>query len=71
VTLQIVKRKQRAFKVAGLTWIVERSFAWLGVNHRLSKDYECFVHIRNTAAHRCNSLDAEPCRFRMKFSHGL
>jgi putative transposase len=38
--LQIVKRKQRAFKVAGLTWIVERSFAWLGRNRRLSKDYE-------------------------------
>jgi putative transposase len=41
--LQIVKRKQRTFKVAGLTWIVERSFAWLGFNRRLSKDYECFV----------------------------
>jgi len=38
--LQIVKRKQRAFKVAGLTWIVERSFAWLGRYRRLSKDYE-------------------------------
>ena len=25
--LRIVKRKQRSFKVAGLTWIVERSFA--------------------------------------------
>ena len=41
--LQIVKRKQRSFKVAGLTWIVERSFAWLGFNRRLSKDYECNV----------------------------
>jgi putative transposase len=38
--LRIVKRKQRAFKVAGLTWIVERSFAWLGRYRRLSKDYE-------------------------------
>jgi putative transposase len=28
--LQIVKRRQRAFKITGLTWIVERSFAWLG-----------------------------------------
>jgi hypothetical protein len=25
--------------LAGLTWIVERSFAWLGRNRRLSKDY--------------------------------
>ena len=38
--LQIIKRKQRAFKVAGLTWIVERSFAWFGLYRRLSRDYE-------------------------------
>jgi putative transposase len=38
--LQIVKRRQRAFKITGLTWIVERSFAWLGRNRRLSKDHE-------------------------------
>ena len=41
--LQIVKRRQRAFKITGLTWIVERSFAWLGRNRRLSKDYEYSV----------------------------
>jgi len=35
--LQIVKRRQRAFKITGLTWIVERTFAWLGRNRRLSK----------------------------------
>jgi transposase len=38
--LQIVKRQRRAFKITGLTWIAERSFAWLGRNRRLSKDYE-------------------------------
>jgi putative transposase len=38
--LRIVKRRQRAFKITGLTWIVELSFAWLGRNRRLSKDYE-------------------------------
>jgi hypothetical protein len=26
--LVIVKRGQRAFKITGLTWIVERSFVW-------------------------------------------
>ena len=41
--LQIVKRRQRAFKITGLTWIVEWSFAWLGRNHRFSKDYEYAV----------------------------
>jgi putative transposase len=45
---QIVKRKQRTFKVAGLTWIVERTFAWLGFNRRLSKDYERFVQTSET-----------------------
>ena len=35
--LQIVRRRQRAFKITGLTWIVERSFAWLCRNRRLSK----------------------------------
>jgi putative transposase len=41
--LQIVTRRERAFKITGLTWIVERSFAWLGRNRRLSKDYEYTV----------------------------
>jgi putative transposase len=35
-----VKRRQRAIKITGLTWIVERSLAWLGRNRRLTKDYE-------------------------------
>ena len=46
--LQIVKRKQRAFKVAGLTWIVERTFAWLGRNRRFSKDYESCMQTSET-----------------------
>jgi putative transposase len=46
--LQIVKRRQRAFKITGLTWIVERTFAWLGRNRRLSKDYEYRVETSET-----------------------
>ena len=44
--MQIVKRRQRTFKIAGLTWIVERSFAWLGRNRRFGKDYEYQVQKR-------------------------
>jgi putative transposase len=46
--LRIVKRRQRAFKITGLTWIVERSFAWPGRNRRLSKDYEYRVQTSET-----------------------
>jgi len=46
--LVIVKRGQRAFKITGLTWIVERSFAWLGRNRRMSKDYEYLVQTAET-----------------------
>jgi putative transposase len=46
--LQIVRRRQRAFKITGLTWIVERTFAWLGRNRRLSKDYEYRVQTSET-----------------------
>jgi transposase len=46
--LQIVKRKQRAFNVTGLIWIVERTFAWLGLNRRFSKGYEYCVQTSET-----------------------
>jgi hypothetical protein len=46
--LRIVKRRQRAFKITGLNWIVERSFAWLGRNRRLSKHYEYRVQTSET-----------------------
>jgi transposase len=46
--LVIVKRGPRAFKITGLTWIVERSFAWLGRNRRMSKDYEYQVQTSET-----------------------
>jgi hypothetical protein len=40
--------RQESFKITGLTWIVERSFAWLGRNRRLSKDYEYRVQTSET-----------------------
>lgn len=39
--VEIVKRRDgKGFQVLPKRWIVERSFAWLGRNRRLSKDYE-------------------------------
>ena len=46
--LRIIKRRQRAFQITGLTWNVERTFAWLGGNRRLSKDYEYAVQTSET-----------------------
>jgi putative transposase len=40
--LEIVKRTddKRGFVLLPRRWVVERTFAWLGRNRRLSKDYE-------------------------------
>ncbi|PZX10538.1 transposase [Palleronia aestuarii] len=46
--LVIVKRKEQAFRIPGLNWIVERSFAWLGQHRRMSKDYEYRVQTSET-----------------------
>jgi putative transposase len=46
--LRITHRGQSAFRIKGLTWIVERSFAWLGRNRRFSKDYEYRVQTSET-----------------------
>jgi transposase len=38
--LEIVKRKEKEFKVVPFMWIVERTFAWFNNYRILSKDYE-------------------------------
>lgn len=51
--IEIVKRSDTAkgFVVLPKRWIVERTFAWLGINRRLAKDFEryaetalCFIY---------------------------
>lgn len=36
----VVKREGKEFKVLPRRWVVERTYAWMGWNRRLSKDYE-------------------------------
>lgn len=40
--LEVVEREPgvKGFQVVPKRWVVERTFAWLGRNRRLSKDYE-------------------------------
>ena len=40
--LEIIKRNEVGFQVLPKRWIVERTLAWLGINRRLSKDFERF-----------------------------
>ena len=36
---------QKGFQVQPRRWVVERTFAWLGLSRRLSKDYETHLDI--------------------------
>jgi transposase len=41
--VEIIKRNQAGFEILPKRWIVERTFAWLGINRRLVKDFERFA----------------------------
>jgi len=40
---QEVPKKKAGFRVLRLRWVVERTFAWIGLNRRMAKDYEATI----------------------------
>jgi putative transposase len=40
IAIEVVNRAEKGFVVQPKPWVVERTFAWLGKQRRLSKDYE-------------------------------
>ena len=49
-SLEIVRRPagQKAFQVLPRCWVVERTFGWLNLQRRLSKDYEALCETTET-----------------------
>jgi transposase len=52
VRLEIVHRPPatRGFEVLPRRWVIERSFAWLGRNRRLAKDFERLIEVSTAMA---------------------
>jgi putative transposase len=44
-------KDQKGFAVLPRRWVVERTFAWLGRNRRLSKDYEALPETHEAWVH--------------------
>ena len=42
--VEIIKRTDPGFVVLPKRWVVERTFAWITLNRRLSRDVECFAN---------------------------
>ena len=51
--LEVVKRppEQKGFAVLPRRWVVERTFAWLSLHRRLSKEYERLTPTSETFIH--------------------
>ena len=54
-SLELVRRpaQQHTFQVLPRRWVVERTFGWLNLQRRLSKDYEALCETTETC---CTSL---------------
>ena len=38
--MEVIKRPHKKFQIMRRRWVVERTFGWMDLNRRLSKDYE-------------------------------
>lgn len=55
-----LEEKPRGFQVLPRRWVVERTFAWLGLSRRFSKDYERLPETAETMSLRGDEpADAE------------
>ena len=72
-TLTIVKRSEPEFAIVDLDWTVERTFAWLGRERRLPKDYETEgANLRNLDPDRClQALFEADCQLIQLLTHPL
>jgi putative transposase len=51
IDLTLSQKKEKSFKVEPRRWVVERTFAWLGKQRRLSKDYERLPEVSEAVVH--------------------
>ena len=51
LNLEVVKRQSKQFEILPRRWVVERTFAWIGKQRRLSKDYERLPAVSETAVY--------------------
>ena len=68
-SLELVRRppQQRSFQILPRRWIVERTFGWLNLQRRLSKDYEGCVKLPQHDSHRDDRIDAAPLETQLAF----
>lgn len=72
----VVKREGKEFKILPRRWVVERTYAWMGWNRRLSKEYErttssseawCQISMIHLMVRRLSPSKGEP-KFKFKKS---
>ena len=51
--IEIITRNKKSFEIQPIRWILERTFAWLDQNRRMSKDYERWPQTSETLINIC------------------